>query len=137
MLVVLFPILGVLSAWFGGRFLGRVGSAFLTTFCIFAAWLAAVTYMFNTLQGDTSSYLLNSWFVSDLAVAPWGFYFDSVTAVLFVVILSVSCIVHLYSIAYMQADPSMPRFFSYLSLFTFLMLILVSGDNFVVLFVGW
>jgi len=71
-----------------------------------------------------------------LATAPWGFYFDSATAVMFVVVLSISFIVHLYSIAYMQTDPAIIRFFTYLSFFTFFMLILVSSDSYITLFVG-
>jgi len=67
----------------------------------------------------------------------WGFHFDSLTAAMFVLVLTVSFIVHLYSIAYMGQDPSVSRFFSYLSLFTVFMLLLVSSDNLLLLFVGW
>jgi NADH-quinone oxidoreductase subunit L len=66
----------------------------------------------------------------------WGFHFDSLTAVMFVLVLTVSFIVHMYSIAYMGEDPGVARFFSYLSLFTVFMLVLVSSDNLVLLFMG-
>ena len=80
---------------------------------------------------------MRSWFESDLLVAPWGFHLDSLTAVMFIVVLSISFIVHMYSVIYMAEDPGIIRFFSYLSLFTFFMLILVSANNFILLFVGW
>merc|ERR1712093_338997 len=67
----------------------------------------------------------------------WGFMFDSLTVVMLVVVTCVSTLVHLYSTEYMGGDPHLPRFMSYLSLFTFFMLILVTADNFVQLFVGW
>jgi proton-translocating NADH-quinone oxidoreductase chain L len=69
--------------------------------------------------------------------ARWGFYFDTLTVVMLVVITFVSSLVHLYSIGYMSADPHLPRFMSYLSIFTFFMIILVTADNFVQLFFGW
>jgi NADH:ubiquinone oxidoreductase subunit 5 (subunit L)/multisubunit Na+/H+ antiporter MnhA subunit len=66
----------------------------------------------------------------------WGFHFDSLTAAMFVLVLTVSFIVHLYSIAYMGEDPGVSRFFSYLSFFTVFMLVLVASDNLILLFVG-
>ena len=67
----------------------------------------------------------------------WGFMFDSLTVVMLVVVTCVSSLVHLYSTEYMGGDPHLPRFMSYLSLFTFFMLILVTADNFLQMFVGW
>jgi NADH:ubiquinone oxidoreductase subunit 5 (subunit L)/multisubunit Na+/H+ antiporter MnhA subunit len=136
-LIVLLPIVGVLLTWFTGRWLGRLGAISFTTGSIAVACLLAVNYLFPVLQGITNSFVLGSWFSSDLAVAPWGFYFDSLTAVMCIVVLSISLVVHLYSSAYMATDPGLVRFMSYLTFFTFFMLILVSADNFVLLFVGW
>lgn len=137
MLIVLLPIVGVLLTWFSGRFIGRIGAVSFTTAAIGTAWFLAVNYLFTMLQGNSNSYWLSSWINSDLALSPWGFYFDSLTAVMFIVVLSISFIVHLYSSAYMAEDPGLVRFFSYLSFFTFFMLILVSADNVALLFVGW
>lgn len=137
MLILLLPILGVLFTWWTGRWLGRVGALTLTTGAIGLAWFLAVNYLYTVLGGSSTSYWLSLWVNSDLAMAPWGFYFDSLTGVMFVVVLSISFIVHLYSIAYMATDPGIIRFFSYLSFFTSFMLILVSADNFMLLFMGW
>lgn len=137
MLIVGLPIIGVLITWFSGRWIGRIGAISVTTTSIGVAWLLAVENLFVTLQGYSNSYSMSSWIVADLAVIPWGFHFDSLTAAMFVVVLSISFVVHLYSAAYMATDPGLVRFFSYLSFFTFFMLVLVSSDNFVLLFVGW
>lgn len=67
----------------------------------------------------------------------WGFLFDSVTALMLVVVTTISFFVHLYSVSYMDHDPHLQRFLSYLSLFTFFMLILVTANNFLQMFVGW
>ena len=67
----------------------------------------------------------------------WAFMFDSLTVSMLLPVLIVSSMVHVYSISYMSSDPHNQRFFSYLSMFTFFMLILVAGDNYLILFVGW
>ena len=123
--------------WFCGRWIGRIGAIAMTSIFIGLAWVLAVENLFTALQGLSISYPMSSWISADLAIIPWGFHFDSLTAAMFVVVLSISFIVHLYSAAYMATDPGLVRFFSYLSFFTFFMLILVSSDNFVLLFVGW
>ncbi len=123
--------------WLSGRYIGRIGAITVTTTSIGVAWLLAVSNLFSALQGFSTSYHVSAWIGADLAIIPWGFHFDSLTAAMFVVVLSISFIVHLYSAAYMATDPGLVRFFSYLSLFTTFMLILVSSDNFVLLFVGW
>jgi NADH:ubiquinone oxidoreductase subunit 5 (subunit L)/multisubunit Na+/H+ antiporter MnhA subunit len=68
--------------------------------------------------------------------ASWGFMYDSLTVVMLIVVTSVSLLVHIYSISYMSADPHIPRFMAYLSLFTFFMLMLVTADNFIQMFLG-
>jgi len=80
---------------------------------------------------------LSPWFISDLFQARWGLYFDTLTVVMLVVVTVVSSLVHMYSVGYIKGDPHIPRFMSYLSIFTFFMLILVTADNFVQLFFGW
>ena len=80
---------------------------------------------------------LVKWIDSDLLQVDWGFLFDSLTVVMCCVITFISFLVHLYSTEYMSHDPHLPRFMSYLSLFTFFMLILVTADNYVQMFVGW
>ena len=78
-----------------------------------------------------------TWFECELFDASWGFHFDSLTAVMIVVVTSVSTLVHLYGFSYMSHDPHIPRFMCYLSIFTFFMLMLVTADNFLQMFFGW
>ena len=80
---------------------------------------------------------LTSWMNSEVLHVDWGFMFDSLTVTMCCVVTFISTLVHLYSIEYMAYDPHLSRFMSYLSLFTFFMLILVTADNFVQMFVGW
>ncbi len=77
------------------------------------------------------------WIQSGGIDVEWAFRVDTLTAVMFVVVNSVSCLVHLYSIGYMHHDPHRPRFFAYLSLFTFAMLMLITSDNLLQMFFGW
>jgi len=104
----------------------------MTTFCIslFAFYEVALT-------GCCVYIKLTSWIDSELLNIDWGFLFDTLTVVMCCVVTFVSSIVHLYSTEYMAYDPHLPRFMSYLSLFTFFMLILVTADNFIQMFVGW
>ena len=81
--------------------------------------------------------LLGNWLFSDLLTVYWGFQFDSLTVIMLLVITFISMLVHLYSLEYMENDPHLTRFMSYLSLFTFFMLILVTANNFLQMFVGW
>jgi NADH-ubiquinone oxidoreductase chain 5 len=78
-----------------------------------------------------------TWIYSDILQVDWGFYVDNLTLVMLLVVNTISALVHLYSVDYMSHDPHLPRFMSYLSLFTFFMLMLVTGDNLVILFFGW
>jgi NADH:ubiquinone oxidoreductase subunit 5 (subunit L)/multisubunit Na+/H+ antiporter MnhA subunit len=83
------------------------------------------------------SITLYNWIILDYSKIVIGFLFDSLTSVMLLIITSISFFVHLYSIGYMSHDPHLNRFMSYLSLFTFFMLILVTSDNFLQLFLGW
>ena len=80
---------------------------------------------------------IGTWIYSDLFHVDWGFSFDSLTIIMLFVVNIVSGLVHLYSIDYMSHDPHLPRFMAYLSLFTFFMILLITGDNFMILFLGW
>jgi len=138
LLIVSLPLLGSLSAGFGGRYVGHRGAALLTTggVCV-SACLSLVAFYEVALCGSPCSISLSPWFMSDLFQARWGLYFDTLTVVMLVVVTVVSSLVHIYSVGYMQGDPHIPRFISYLSIFTFFMLMLVTADNFVQLFFGW
>jgi len=136
-LIVLLPLLSFLICCLFGRRLGN-GVLFLTCFNVLISLILSVYNFFLVLDTDSSIYIpYFKWILSDSLDVTWGFYLDSITAVMLVVVTFISSIVHLYSTEYMKEDPHIQRFMSYLSLFTFFMLILVTGDNFLQMFVGW
>ncbi|BEJ18309.1 NADH dehydrogenase subunit 5 (mitochondrion) [Cutaneotrichosporon spelunceum] len=102
-----------------------------------SALLSLVAFYEVGLCGSPVSIVLFSWIDSEFLLVNWGFLFDSLTVSMLLPVLVVSSLVHLYSVSYMAEDPHNQRFFSYLSMFTFFMLVLVAGDNYLILFVGW
>jgi len=138
LLIVLLPLLGFCSAAGLGRFLGFRGAGLLTTFNVaFSAFLSCIAFYEVGLCGCPCYISFSPWFASEMFDASWGFLFDSLTVVMLVVVTGVSSLVHCYSLSYMSEDPHIPRFMSYLSLFTFFMLMLVTSDNFLQMFFGW
>lgn len=138
LLIVLFPLLGSLFAGGFGRYLGFRGAALVTTSCVFTSFICS-TVAFYEVALCASPVTINcaDWFFCELFDASWGFWFDSLTVVMLIVITSISTLVHLYSISYMADDPHIPRFMAYLSIFTFFMLMLVTANNFIQMFLGW
>lgn len=138
LLLVLLPLIGSIIGGFGGRWIGRSGSSLITTtlvgFTALFSWIAF--YEVGVLSSPVYIKLF-PWIDVGLLTAYWGFLFDSLTVTMLIVITTVSFLVHVYSTSYMSEDPHLPRFMSYLSLFTFFMLMLVTGDNFVQMFLGW
>jgi NADH-quinone oxidoreductase subunit L len=136
--IVFLPLLGAAIAGLFGRLIGARPSEIVTTAFLFAAmvlsWIAFVTVGFG--QQDTRIPLVTWMHAGDLKV-DWALRIDTLTAVMLVVVTTISAFVHLYSIGYMAEDPHRPRFFSYLSLFTFAMLMLATSDNLAQLFFGW
>lgn len=138
LLLVFLPLLGTLLAGGFGRFLGFRGGALITTSCVAISFLCSIIAFYEVgLSGSTCFVKFTPWFWSEMFDSSWGFYFDTLTVVMLIVITSVSTLVHVYSISYMSEDPHLPRFMSYLSIFTFFMLTLVTADNFVQMFFGW
>lgn len=138
LLIVLLPALGSFIAGFFGRYLARQGSIFITTSSVFISCiLSCVAFYEVGLSGSPCYMELMPWIVSGHLNINWGLQFDSLTVTMLIVVTVVSTLVHIYSIEYMYHDPHIPRFFSYLSLFTFFMLILVTSNNLIQLFVGW
>ena len=137
-LLLLMPLLGSLTAGFGGFLLGGAGAVWVTLSCVGLSLVTAL-YLFTrvALQGEVMYLSLLPWIESGVLECQWGMLVDTLTAVMFVVVTFVSTLVHCYSSGYMSEDPHLPRFMCYLSLFTFFMLVLVSADNLVLLFVGW
>ena len=121
-----------------GRFLGYRGAALITTLSVaISTLLSGVAFHEVALSGVSCSLEYMNWFPQEMFDPHWGFYFDSLTVVMLLVVNIVSTLVHLYSISYMWQDPHLPRFMSYLSCFTFFMLMLVTADNFLQMFFGW
>jgi proton-translocating NADH-quinone oxidoreductase chain L len=138
LLIITLPLLGSFAAGLFGRFLGHRGAALLTTSCVILCCVMSVMAFYEVALASSSCYItLAPWIVSDMLDAKWGVLFDSLTVVMLVVVTFVSSLVHVYSIAYMAHDPHSTRFMCYLSIFTFFMLMLVTGDNFLQLFFGW
>lgn len=136
--LVFLPLFGSIAAGFFGSFLGSFGSGILTILCLGLTFLLSCFAFYEIgLAGSPCYIKLMCWFDSELFSFDWGFQFDSLTAIMLIVVSFISFLVHLYSTEYMSHDPHLPRFMSYLSLFTFFMLILVTADNFVQMFVGW
>ena len=138
LLLVCLPLLSFLLACGFGRFFGLRGAPLLTTLCVAStALLSLVAFYEVGVCGSPCIIHFAPWFHCELFDASWGFLFDSLTVVMLVVVTVVSTLVHMYSIAYMGEDPHLPRFMSYLSIFTFFMLMLVTADNFIQMFFGW
>jgi NADH-quinone oxidoreductase subunit L len=136
--VVFLPLLGAIIAGLFGRSIGDKASQVITSLCVGTSAILSGYLFYDVIFMDHSITLsLLSWMSSGDFVVDWSLRFDSLTAVMLVVVTSVSFMVHVYSIGYMHHDTSIPRFQAYLSLFTFFMLMLVTADNLVQLFFGW
>jgi len=138
LIIVFLSLFGFIIAGLFGRFLGSKGSSIITTGCLIISLLFSLIAFYEVgLMGSPVYIKLLTWVSSEALVVNWGFLFDSLTVLMCVVVTFISSLVHIYSIEYMSHDPHLPRFMSYLSLFTFFMLILVTADNFIQMFLGW
>jgi NADH-quinone oxidoreductase subunit L len=137
--IVFLPIIASAIAGLFGRFIGARGAELVTTGALFVSAALSIFVFYDvTLLGHSPGVVrLVTWISSGDLQVDWAIRVDSLTAVMLVVVTGVSSLVHLYSIGYMHDDPHRPRFFSYLSLFTFAMLALVTANNFLQLFFGW
>src|SRR5580698_8262125 len=136
--IVFLPIIGSAIAGLLGRVIGARASEIVSTGLLFLS-LALSLVAFNDVALEGHKYIIHilPWIHSGAFAVDWTVRIDTITAVMLVVVTGVSSLVHLYSIGYMAEDPYRPRFFSYLSLFTFAMLMLVTANNFLQLFFGW
>src|SRR3954454_8319234 len=131
------PLVGAMIAGLGGRWVSRRAAHSVTIFSVLLSFLASCVVFFRVLEGETLNTTVYAW----LTVADYrfevGFLVDRLTALMMVVVTFVSLMVHIYTIGYMAEDPGYQRFFAYISLFTFSMLMLVMANNFLQLFFGW
>lgn len=138
LLFFLLPCLGSAAAGLGGQKIGVTGAHIITTSCLaISAALSIVGFYEVVLCHSPVTIHLGDWLHSEILTVSWTLTFDTLSMSIISTVLIISTLVHLYSIDYMSADPHNQRFFSYLSLFTFFMVVLVSGDNYFLLFVGW
>ncbi|WP_262695091.1 NADH-quinone oxidoreductase subunit L [Kordiimonas aquimaris] len=136
--IVFLPLIGFLVVGMFGRQLGDQTSQILTSLLVsIAALLSWFAFADVALGGNKHTVHVLDWVNSGTLSFSWAFKIDTLTAVMLVVVNSVSALVHWYSMGYMSEDPDKPRFFAYLSLFTFAMLMLVTSDNLVQMFFGW
>ena len=139
LIIVFAPLVAALIAGLGNRFLGNVAAKSVTTGALFLSaglsWPIFLGFIGGTGTAEVVDVL--KWVESGTLTFDWSLRVDTLIAIMLVVINSVSALVHLYSWGYMEEDPDQPRFFAYLSLFTFAMLMLVTADNLVQMFFGW
>lgn len=139
LIIVFAPLVAALIAGLGNRMIGNVAAKSVTTGALFLSaalsWPIFLGFLGGTATAEVVPVL--KWVQSGTLTFDWALRVDTLTAIMLVVINSVSALVHLYSWGYMEEDPDQPRFFAYLSLFTFAMLMLVTADNLVQMFFGW
>jgi NADH-quinone oxidoreductase subunit L len=136
--IVFLPLIGAIFAGFFGRIFGARASEVVTaSLVLVAALLSWFAFYQVAIEGFETRIELVRFIQSGALQSSWALRIDPLTAVMLVVVTTVSGLVHLYSIGYMHDDPDQPRFFAYLSMFTFAMLALVTADNFLQLFFGW
>ncbi|HUF81836.1 MAG TPA: proton-conducting transporter membrane subunit, partial [Burkholderiales bacterium] len=137
LLVPLAPLAGALIAGLFGRAIGRRAAHGVTIVLMGISTIAAAVVFFDVLGGRTENVSVYTWLVSGNVRLEIGFLIDRLSATMMLVVTFVSLMVHIYTIGYMADDPGYQRFFSYISLFTFSMLMLVMANNFLQLFFGW
>lgn len=135
--ILFLPLIAAILVGLNTRMNYRLAQVLTTGAVMLAAVFSFITFYHVGIKGEVYHYTIAEWISSGGFKANWSMQVDSLTAIMLVVVTGVSSLVHLYSIGYMDEDPHKQRFQCYLSLFTFFMLVLVTGDNFVQMFVGW
>ncbi len=137
-LIIFLPLLGSIISGFFGKIIGSRNSEILTSLFVSISAILSFLIFYKVLNGNYINNLnIFTWINSGILNVNWAIKIDALSSVMLVVVTLVSSLVHIYSIGYMSEDPHKQRFMSYLSLFTFSMLILVTSDNFLQLFFGW
>jgi NADH-quinone oxidoreductase subunit L len=137
--IVFLPLAAALIAGLGGPWIGKTAAKLITTGALFAGALLSWPIFFEYIAGNGQPMVVPvlDWIHSGTMAVDWALRVDSLTAVMLVVVTTVSSLVHLYSWGYMEEDPGQARFFAYLSLFSFAMLMLVTADSLIQMFFGW
>lgn len=137
LVIIILPLLGSIVSGFFGRKIGVSGAQIVTCTCVVTTTILAVLAFIEVgLNNIPVTIEVFRWVDCESLNVSWAFHFDSLTVSMLLPVLIVSSLVHIYSIGYMSHDPHVQRFFSYLSLFTFMMVILVTANNYLLMFVG-
>lgn len=136
-LIIYFPLISFFICLFLGRLVGANGSKIISNICLFSSFILSLLIFFEWNLGINLSIDLTTWFDVGILSVPLSIYFDNITNCMLILITLVSFLVHLFSTSYMDGDPHVTRFMGYLSLFTFFMLVLVTANNIVQMFIGW
>ena len=137
LIAVLAPLAGAIVAGLGGKAIGRAWSHRVTILGVLISFVTSLLIFRDVLHGSSWNGAVYAWAVIGDTPLQIGFQIDRLTALMMVVVTFVSLMVHVYTIGYMAEDPGYQRFFAYISLFTFSMLMLVMANNFLQLFFGW
>ena len=137
LIIPLAPLLGAIVAGLFGRVIGRAGAHWVTILAVLLSFLGSCWVFIDVLDGNTFNGPVYTWITMGDTRLEIGFLIDRLSALMMIVVTFVSLMVHIYTIGYMHDDPGYQRFFSYISLFTFSMLMLVMANNFLQLFFGW
>ncbi len=136
--ILLLPLIASIISGFFGKYIGDRNSEIVTSLLVSIAAILSLMVFYNVIVNQYEDNItIATWISSGSLNVDWSMKIDPLSAVMLVVVTSVSALVHIYSIGYMSHDPHKPRFMAYLSLFTFAMLMLVTSDNFIQLFFGW
>ena len=136
--ILFLPLVAAIISGFFGRIIGDKASQIITSLFVSISAILSIIVLFNVVtNGYSENLIIATWINSGSLNVNWSVNIDPLSAVMLVVVTLVSALVHIYSIGYMSHDPHKSRFMSYLSLFTFTMLTLVTSDNFIQLFFGW
>ncbi len=136
--IIALPLLASIISGFFGKFIGDRNSEIVTSLMVSISAILSLLVLYEVIVNQyQDNIIIATWISSGSLDVNWSMKIDALSAVMLVVVTSVSALVHIYSIGYMSHDPHKPRFMAYLSLFTFAMLMLVTSDNFIQLFFGW
>ncbi len=136
--IIALPLVASIISGFFGKYIGDRNSEIITSLLVSVAAIYSFIIFYNVIVNQyEANIIIATWINSGTLDVNWSMKIDPLSAVMLVVVTSVSALVHIYSIGYMSHDPHKPRFMAYLSLFTFAMLMLVTSDNFIQLFFGW
>jgi len=136
--ILFLPLIASIISGFFGKYIGDRNSEIITSALVSISALLSIFVLYQVIVNQyEENIVIATWINSGSLDVNWSMLIDPLSAVMLVVVTSVSSLVHIYSIGYMSHDPHKPRFMAYLSLFTFAMLMLVTSDNFIQLFFGW